>query len=153
MRVVNDADAAGIAEMRFGAGKGRKGVVVMVTLGTGIGSAASATGSWCPASWGTCRCTTRMPRTGLRSRCASTTTCWKKWAHRLEKYLELVQRLLWPDLIVIGGGVSKKADKFLPYLELRTEIVPAQLLNDAGIVGAALFAPPGKLNPSLPHST
>lgn len=72
---------------------------------------------------------------------------WKKWAHRLERYLELVQRLLWPDLVIIGGGVSKKADKFLPHIELRTEIVPAQLFNDAGIVGAALFAPAGEGQP------
>jgi len=66
---------------------------------------------------------------------------WKKYARRLQAYLELVQRVLWPELIIIGGGVSKKADKFLPLIEVRTPIVPAQLHNDAGIIGAALYAP------------
>jgi polyphosphate glucokinase len=66
---------------------------------------------------------------------------WKKWAHRLQRYFELLERLLWPDLIIVGGGISKKADKFLPHIELSTEIVPALMLNDAGIVGAALSAP------------
>ncbi|MFC9624121.1 polyphosphate--glucose phosphotransferase [Streptomyces sp. NPDC056930] len=149
VRVVNDADAAGIAEMRFGAGKGRKGVVVMVTLGTGIGSAVFSDGYLVPNS--------ELGHLPLHHEDAEDWAAesvrehddlsWKKWAHRLETYLELVQRLLWPDLIVIGGGVSKKADKFLPYIKLRTEIVPAQLLNDAGIVGAALFAPAGKAQP------
>ncbi|WP_241746196.1 polyphosphate--glucose phosphotransferase [Streptomyces lydicus] len=144
--VVNDADAAGIAEMRFGAGKGREGVVVMVTLGTGIGSAVFSDGLLVPNS--------ELGHLPLHHEDAEDWAAesvrehddlsWKKWAHRVEKYLELVQRLLWPDLIIIGGGVSKKADKFLPYIELRTEIVPAQLFNDAGIVGAALFAPAGE---------
>ena len=66
---------------------------------------------------------------------------WKEWAHRLSEYIALVENLLWPKLIIIGGGVSKKSDKFLPHVRARTEIVPAQLHNDAGIVGAALFAP------------
>ncbi|MEV7385469.1 MULTISPECIES: polyphosphate--glucose phosphotransferase [unclassified Streptomyces] len=149
VRVVNDADAAGIAEMRFGAGKGRKGVVVMVTLGTGIGSAVFSDGLLVPNS--------ELGHLPLHHGDAEDWAAesvrehddlsWGKWAHRLQTYLELVQRLLWPDLIVIGGGVSKKADKFLPHIELRTEIVPAQLLNDAGIVGAALFAPAGKAQP------
>ncbi|MDH6543824.1 polyphosphate--glucose phosphotransferase [Streptomyces sp. SPB4] len=149
VRVVNDADAAGIAEMRFGAGQGRKGVVVMVTLGTGIGSAVFSDGHLVPNSeLGHLRLhhgdAEDWAAESVRER---DDLSWKKWAHRLEKYLELVQRLLWPDLIIIGGGVSKKADKFLPYIELRTEIVSAQLLNDAGIVGAALFAPAGKAQP------
>ncbi|MFE2164948.1 polyphosphate--glucose phosphotransferase [Streptomyces sp. NPDC059447] len=149
VRVVNDADAAGIAEMRFGAGQGRMGVVVMVTLGTGIGSAVFSDGNLVPNS--------ELGHLPLHHGDAEDWAAesvrehddlsWKKWAHRLEKYLELVQRLLWPDLIIIGGGVSKKADKFLPHIELRTEIVPAQLLNDAGIVGAALFAPAGRAQP------
>ncbi|MFD8288777.1 polyphosphate--glucose phosphotransferase [Streptomyces lavendulae] len=149
VRVVNDADPAGIAEMRFGAGQGRKGVVVMVTLGTGIGSAVFSDGHLVPNSeLGHLRLhhgdAEDWAAESVRER---DDLSWKKWAHRLEKYLELVQRLLWPDLIIIGGGVSKKADKFLPYIELRTEIVSAQLLNDAGIVGAALFAPAGKAQP------
>lgn len=149
MSAVNDADAAGIAEMRFGAGKGRKGVVVMVTFGTGIGSAVFSDGILVPNS--------ELGHLPLHHEDAGDRVAesvrehddlsWKKWAHRLETYLGLVQRLLWPDLIIVGGGVSKKADKFLPYIELRTEIVPAQLFNDAGIVGAALFAPAGKAQP------
>lgn len=149
--VVNDADAAGIAEIRFGAGKGRQGVVVVVTLGTGIGSAVFSHGVLVPNSelghllvhgeeaedW------------AAESVREHDDLSWKKWAHRLEKYLERVQLFLWPDLIIIGGGVSKKADKFLPHIKLRTEIVPAQLFNDAGIVGAALFAPAGEPIPPL----
>ena len=73
--------------------------------------------------------------------CWSDDLSWKQWARRLQEYLELVERLLWPDLIIVGGGVSKKSEKFLPHIELRTEIVAAALHNDAGIVGAALHAP------------
>lgn len=141
--VVNDADAAGIAEMRFGAGRGQHGVVVVVTLGTGIGSALFSDGTLVPNSelghlplhhgdaedWAA---------ESIRER---EELSWKKYAQRLQTYLELLERLLWPQLIIIGGGVSKKADKFLPRIELRTRVVPAQLYNDAGIVGAALFAP------------
>ena len=142
--VVNDADAAGIAEMRFGAGKDRHGVVLLLTLGTGIGSALFVDGTLgaehrarppAPPP-------RRRPRTGPPSPCGRTTTCrGRSGADRLSDYMELVEKLLWPNLIIIGGGVSKKSDKFLPHVRARTEIVPAQLLNDAGIVGAALFAP------------
>jgi polyphosphate glucokinase len=141
--VVNDADAAGLAEMRYGAGKGQKGVVLMITLGTGIGSALFTEGMLVPNSelghlplhhgdaedWAAA---------SIRER---DHLSWKKYARRLKKYLKLMQDLLWPNLIIIGGGVSKKADKFLPHIELRTPIVPAQLHNNAGIVGAALVAP------------
>ena len=141
--VVNDADAAGIAEVRHGAGRGRGGVVVLLTLGTGIGSAVFIDGALVP--------NTELGHLPLHHGDAEDWAAesirekdelsWKRWAHRLEEYLELVQRLLWPQLFVIGGGVSKHADKFLSHITLRTEIVPAQLHNDAGIVGAALFAP------------
>lgn len=141
--VVNDADAAGIAEVRFGAGQGSAGVVVIVTLGTGIGSALFVDGTLVPNSE-----LGHIPRhhhdaedwaaESVRER---DDLSWKKYADRLQAYLEVVQHVLWPQLIIIGGGVSKKADKFLPRIELRTPIVPAQLMNDAGIVGAALFAP------------
>jgi polyphosphate glucokinase len=141
--VVNDADAAGMAEMQFGAGKGRTGVVVMITLGTGIGSALFVDGVLVP--------NTELGHLPLHDEDAERFAAesvrehdelsWKKWAHRLQRYLALVERLLWPDLIIIGGGVSKKSDKFLPLLDLSTEVVAAQLLNDAGIVGAALAAP------------
>jgi polyphosphate glucokinase len=141
--VVNDADAAGIAEVRFGAGQNVAGVVVLITLGTGIGSALFVDGTLVP--------NTELGHLPLHHGDAEDWAAesirehddlsWKEYANRLERYLQLVERLLWPQLIIIGGGVSKKADKFLPRMELRTEVVPAQLLNDAGIVGAAVFAP------------
>lgn len=141
--VVNDADAAGLAEMRFGAGRNRSGVVVVITLGTGIGSAVFADGVLVA--------NTELGHLPLRGDAAERWAAesvrerddlsWKHWAKRLQSYFELVERLLWPDLIIVGGGVSKKAEKFLPHIELRTEIVPATLQNDAGIVGAALHAP------------
>ncbi|MEQ4203952.1 polyphosphate--glucose phosphotransferase [Actinopolymorpha sp. B17G11] len=141
--VVNDADAAGIAEMQFGAGRGQRGVVVVVTLGTGIGSALFSDGTLVPNSelghlplhhgdaedWAA---------ESIRER---DNLSWKKYAQRLQEYLALLEKLLWPQLIIIGGGVSKKAEKFLPRIKLRTKVVPAQLQNNAGIVGAALLAP------------
>ena len=140
---VNDADAAGLAEMRFGAGRDRRGVVVMVTLGTGIGSAVFVDGVLVP--------NTELGHLHLHDGDAEAWAAesvrerddlsWKKWAERLQDYFDLLERALWPDLIIVGGGVSKKSEKFLPRIELRTELVPAQLHNDAGIVGAALFAP------------
>jgi polyphosphate glucokinase len=144
--VVNDADAAGIAEVRFGAGKGRSGVVVLITLGTGIGSALFVDGTLVP--------NTELGHLPLHhggdaedwaaeSVREGDDLSWKEWGHRLSHYIELLERLLWPKLIIIGGGVSRKSEKFLPYVHARTEIVPAQLHNDAGIVGAALFAPAG----------
>ena len=141
--VVNDADAAGIAEVRFGAGKDRHGVVLLVTLGTGIGSALFVDGTLVP--------NTELGHLPLHHGDAEDWAAesvredddlsWKEWGHRLSDYMELVEKLLWPNLIIIGGGVSRKSDRFLPHVRARTEIVPAQLLNDAGIVGAALFAP------------
>jgi polyphosphate glucokinase len=143
--VVNDADAAGIAEVRFGAGQDQSGVVVVVTLGTGIGSALFVDGTLVPNSE-----LGHLPlHHGEAEDWAAESVrehdelSWKKYAHRLQAYLELVQSVLWPRLIIIGGGVSKKADKFLPLIELRTPIVPAQLHNDAGIIGAAMIAPQG----------
>jgi polyphosphate glucokinase len=141
--VVNDADAAGIAEVQFGAGKGVAGVVLMVTLGTGIGSALFVDGTLVP--------NTELGHLPLHEGDAEEWAAesvrenddlsWKKWAKRLQKYFELVERLFWPQLIIIGGGVSKKSGKFLPHIELNTPIVPAEMHNDAGIVGAALAAP------------
>lgn len=143
--VVNDADAAGIAEVRFGAGRDKVGVIAVITLGTGIGSALFTDGTLVPNS--------ELGHLPLHHGEAESWAAesirehdhlsWKKYAHRLQRYLELVQRTLWPELIIIGGGVSKKADKFLPKVELRTPVVPAELHNDAGIIGAALYAPEG----------
>lgn len=140
--VLNDADAAGLAEMRYGVGRDRSGPVLMLTLGTGIGSALFMDGVLLP--------NTELGHLPLHHGDAEDWAAaavrdqddlsWKQWARRLQNYLELVERLLWPDLIIIGGGVSRKADKFLPQIDLRTELVPARLHNDAGIIGAALAA-------------
>lgn len=138
--VLNDADAAGIAEMRFGAGKGHAGVVVMITLGTGIGFALFHDGILVP--------NTELGHLEMNGKDAEEQASarirdekeesWKKWAVKVDDYLDHVDQLLWPDLIIIGGGVSKKAAKFFPYLTTRAELVPAIFENDAGIVGAAL---------------
>jgi polyphosphate glucokinase len=143
--VVNDADAAGIAEMEFGAGQHRTGTVVVVTLGTGIGSAVFSDGALIP--------NTELGHLQIRGKDAERRASelvretkrlsWKQWAKRLNEYFEHLEALLWPDLIVIGGGISKKSEKFLPLLQTRAEVVPAKLLNDAGIVGAAIAARQG----------
>jgi len=140
--VMNDAGAAGVAEMRFGAGRGHEGVVMVVTLGTGIGTALFVNGTLVP--------NTELGHIEIRGRDAEERASdavreredlsWKQYAKRVDEYLDAIQRLLWPDLVIIGGGASKKADKFLPYLTSAVEVVAAQLLNDAGIVGAALAA-------------
>jgi polyphosphate glucokinase len=140
--LLNDADAAGIAEMEFGAGRGHKGVVIMVTLGTGIGTALFVNGHLLP--------NTELGHLEIRGKDAETRATdrarkerdlsWKKWAVYVNEYLERMEALFWPDLFIIGGGVSKKHDKFLPLLQLRTEVVPAQMLNEAGIIGAARAA-------------
>ncbi|MDX3225854.1 polyphosphate--glucose phosphotransferase [Streptomyces sp. ME19-01-6] len=141
--VVNDADAAGIAEMTFGAGRGRTGTVILLTFGTGIGSAVFIGGRLVP--------NTELGHLELggheAEKRASTKAkddhdlSWHSWAHRVQKYLAHLEMLFSPELFVIGGGVSRKASKFLPLIEgLKAEIVPAQLLNNAGIVGAAMAA-------------
>lgn len=138
--VINDADAAGYAEMHFGAGRNREGLVIMVTLGTGIGTALFINGHLVP--------NTELGHLTLRGRDAETWAAesvrekkdlgWKKWARRLDAYLRLLQDYFWPDAFIIGGGVSKKWRKFLPRLKLITPVVPARLRNEAGIIGAAL---------------
>ncbi|MFJ8308546.1 MULTISPECIES: polyphosphate--glucose phosphotransferase [unclassified Streptomyces] len=141
--VLNDADAAGVAEMRFGAGRGRKGSVVLLTFGTGIGSALFIDGRLVP--------NTELGHLELHGhdaeKHASTKAkededlSWPQWAHRVQKYLAHVEMLFSPELFIIGGGVSRKADKFLPLIKgIKAEIVPAQLQNNAGIVGAAMVA-------------
>lgn len=142
---VNDADAAGYAETQYGAARGHDGVVLVATLGTGIGSCLVVDG-------------TLVPNTELghleidghdaESRAADSAReredlSWEDWAERLQRYFRVVEDLLWPDLIVVGGGVSKKHKNFLPLLDLRTPIVPATLRNAAGIVGAAALAAQG----------
>ncbi|MBI4943492.1 MAG: ROK family protein [Actinobacteria bacterium] len=142
VHVINDADAAGLAEARYGAAKGVKGVVFLATLGTGIGSALIVDGQLVP---NTELGHLEIDGKDAESRAADSVRdaedlTWEHWAKRLQKYFSTVENLFWPDLIVVGGGVSKKSAKFLPLLKLRAPIVPAGLLNDGGIVGAAVAA-------------
>jgi polyphosphate glucokinase len=141
--VLNDADAAGVAEMAFGAGRGRKGTVFLLTFGTGIGSALFIDGRLVP--------NTELGHLELHGREAEKHAAtkakededlsWPHWAHRVQKYLAHVEMLFSPELFIIGGGVSRKADKFIPLIEgIRAEILPAELQNNAGIVGAAMAA-------------
>ncbi len=140
--LLNDADAAGVAEVRFGAGKGVEGVILVLTLGTGIGSALFTRGHLVP--------NTEIGHIELRGKDAELRAAasvrerkdlsWKKWAGRLNEYLNAVDRLFWPDLIILGGGVSKKPERFMPHLDVRAPLEPARLANHAGIVGAAFRA-------------
>lgn len=140
--VVNDADAAGVGELHFGAARNVAGLVLMSTLGTGIGSALLYDGVLIPNSE---LGHLEIDGHDAEHRAASSVKeekdlSWQQWAERLQRYYSHIEDLLWPDLIVIGGGVSRKADKFLPLLHLRTPIVAAQLQNSAGIIGAAWLA-------------
>ena len=138
--VMNDADAAGVAEMSFGAGAGRRGVVITLTFGTGIGSALFVDGHLVPNSelghlefrgesferWAAASAREREDLT------------WRKWARRVSRYLQTVDALFSPDVIIVGGGASKSAEKWVPLLEVRPEIAVAEFANSAGIVGAAM---------------
>ncbi|MBB5960050.1 polyphosphate glucokinase [Saccharothrix tamanrassetensis] len=143
--VLNDADAAGIAEMRFGSGRGRDGLVVLLTFGTGIGSAVFLDGELVPnTEFGHLE----VDGHDAESRAAASVKedkglSWSEWAPRVSRYLGVLENLIWPDLVIAGGGVSKKAEKWLPLLHVRTEVVAAALKNDAGIVGAAVAAAHG----------
>jgi polyphosphate glucokinase len=141
--MVNDADAAGIAEMEFGAGRDcHRGVVLVSTLGTGIGSAFFTDGILLP--------NTELGHMEIRGKDAEKRASafirkkkrlsYRNWAVRLQEYYGTIERLFWPDLIIIGGGVSKDARRFIPLLKLRAKVVPALMQNEAGIIGAALYA-------------
>ena len=151
-KVGNDADVAGLAEMTFGAGKGRAGTVIMLTLGTGIGTAIFHNGNLLPnTEFGHLEMEGQDAESGASDAAREREDLsWKKYAKRLNKYLLAMERLFWPDLFIVGGGISKKHEKFLPLLTLQTEVVPAQLQNEAGIVGAALF---GKGQPHAGRKT
>ena len=142
VHVLNDADAAGIAEMRFGAGREHRGLTIMTTLGTGIGTALFLGNKLVPnaelghlqidgVDYETQAAFSAKEREGLS---------WQDWAERLQKYYSQLEALLTPDLIIVGGGVSKDWQQFLPLLKLRTKIVPAEKRNSAGILGAAAMA-------------
>jgi polyphosphate glucokinase len=144
--VLNDADAAGLAEMHFGAGKDQAGTVLMLTFGTGIGSALFYDGVLVPnTEFGHIEIHGKdaEARASERAREAGDLS-WDKWAGRVDTYLDKIEALLSPGLIIIGGGISRKSDKFLPKLTLRARVVPATLHNDAGIVGAAMAASAGR---------
>jgi polyphosphate glucokinase len=140
--IINDADAAGLAEIAFGVGKDRPGVILLVTIGTGLGTAIFTDGRLLPnsefghlvidgeeAEW--------LASDAARKR---ENLSWKKWGRRLNHYLQTMERLIWPDLIILGGGVSKKHEQFLPYINVQAEVLPAKMLNEAGIIGAAVGA-------------
>jgi polyphosphate glucokinase len=143
--VLNDADAAGMAEMRFGVGRDRDGVVVLLTFGTGIGSAVFLNGKLVPnTEFGHLE----VDGHDAEKRAAASVKedknlSWEEWSGRVSAYLRVLEGLVWPDLIIAGGGVSKKADHWLPLLKARTQVVAAALKNDAGIVGAAAAATEG----------
>ena len=141
--VLNDADAAGIAELAFGAGQGRKGTVIVLTFGTGIGSALFTDGVLVPnTELGHLELAGHDAETRAASRVKDEEDMsWKRWADRVQRYLAHVEMLFSPDLFIIGGGVSREAERFIPRIEgIRAEIVPAALRNNAGIVGAAMTA-------------
>jgi polyphosphate glucokinase len=147
--LMNDADAAGVAEVQYGAAKGHRGLVLLTTLGTGIGSALVYRGVLIPNSE---LGHLEIDGHDAESRAAASVKekqgmSYDEYVPRLQRYYERVEALFWPDLIVVGGGVSKKADRFLPKLKLKTPIVPAKLLNSAGIVGAAWLAVDRQENP------
>jgi polyphosphate glucokinase len=140
--MINDADAAGLAEMEFGAGQGQPGTVIMITLGTGIGTAIFHRGKLLPnTEFGHLEMDGREAEQRASDAARQREDLsWKKYAKRLNSYLEEMEKLFWPNLFIIGGGISKKAEKYIPLLTIETPVVPAQFLNEAGIVGAALAA-------------
>jgi polyphosphate glucokinase len=140
--VINDADAAGLAEMRFGAGRGRMGTVLIVTIGTGLGTALFTDGHLLPnTELGHIEIDGRDAELGASDAARKREDMsWERWAKAFDRYLNRLEGLFWPELFILGGGASKKHEKFLPLLTVQAEVVPAQLLNNAGIVGAALAA-------------
>jgi len=142
VHVVNDADAAGMAESKFGAGKGVKGTVILITVGTGLGTVIFTNGRLVP--------NLELGHVILHGADAelyasdaarsNNELSWDVWAERFNEYLQRIEYLVWPDKIIIGGGASKKGEKFFPYLTTKAPVVPAKLKNEAGIVGAALVS-------------
>lgn len=140
--LLNDADAAGLAEMRFGAGRDAPGVVLLLTFGTGIGSAVFCDGSLLPNSE-----LGHIELDGVEAEAIASAKVqedehltYPEWTRRVNEYLAAVEAMLWPDLVIIGGGISKEFDEYRELLVSRSRIVPALLRNNAGIIGAALAA-------------
>ena len=137
--VINDADAAGLAEIRFGAGRGKEGLVIMTTLGTGIGSAMFINGQLVPNS--------ELGHVEIGGKDYEKVASYKakeryqlsfdRWAKRLQRYYEHLEKLFTPDLFIVGGGISKSHELFLPKIQIETELVPAEFRNNSGIIGAA----------------
>ena len=145
--VINDADAAGLAELRFGAGAGESGVIILVTVGTGLGTALFVEGRLLPNTE-----LGHLELGGVEAELFASDAArlregldWTEWSQRLAAFISQLEKLFWPDLLIIGGGTSHYVEKFLPLPGVATRVVPARLLNDAGIVGAALAA--GQLEP------
>nr|WP_239020719.1 ROK family protein [Nakamurella antarctica] len=139
---LNDADAAGLAEVRYGAAKGHRGTVILVTFGTGIGIALLNDGKLVPnAELGHIQIDGKDAEDGAAASAKDAEgLTWQEWAVRADRYLKTLENLLWPELFVLGGGVSKKPEKWVPLLKTRTPLVVASMRNNAGIVGAALAA-------------
>ncbi len=142
VHVLNDADAAGVAEAKFGAARKRKGLTILTTLGTGIGVALMFNGELIPnAELG------HLEINGVDAETVAAFSAkerenlsWQEWAGRLQSYYQTLERLFSPDLFIVGGGVSKQHEDYLPLLKLKTEIIPAATRNSAGILGAAAMA-------------
>jgi polyphosphate glucokinase len=138
----NDADVAGLAELRFGSGRRQRGTIIVLTIGTGIGSAIFADGRLLP--------NTEVGHLEMKGKDAEERVAesardrlnlgWKEWAGGFDDYLHLLERLFWPDLFILGGGASKRSDNYMQYLTVKTPVVIATLKNNAGIVGGALIA-------------
>lgn len=140
--IINDADSAGLAEMAFGAGLDRPGVVLLITIGTGLGTALFTDGHLLP----NCELG-HLEINGMEAEQFSSDAVrkdenlsWKKWGMRFNEYLNTMEKLFWPDLIILGGGISKKFAEFAPYLTVQAEVLPAKMQNEAGIIGAAIGA-------------
>jgi len=142
VNVVNDADAAGMAEVKFGAGKGKKGTLMLITVGTGLGTVIFSDGQLVPnLEFG------HLILHGADAELYASDAArsknklaWDTWAGRFNEYLLRIEELVWPDRIIIGGGASKKGEKFFPYLTTRAPVVPAKLMNEAGIIGASMVS-------------
>lgn len=141
--LLNDGDAAGLAEVRLGAGQGKKGVVILITVGTGLGTALFVDGVLVP--------NTEFGHILMKGKEEAEEICsdrvrkakglsWKQWSRRFSQYLNYLETLFWPDQFIIGGGGAKKPERYMEYLNIRTELQPARFKNRAGIIGAALYS-------------